>query len=267
MKPKKQIRLGTKALNEIMERELAGIIDRYIDDIMKQYKTLPKSQKINAIKGIKLKGIQNYKNILLKGVSELASETIEQVKKDFAKKTSIKLEMPVEFKKLPPEVRKKLKAQLDLTIDAQVSDIEKIISFQYTDSFDTTDSENVIKTDMIDAGEEYIKGKAIQGGASAMASKAVANARTAFFFQDEVLDEVEAFRFVNGDPQSPICQDLAGTVFSKNDPEMFRYTPPLHFGCKSFIEPIYQGDLKNRKIEKLRPSKKELEKYIQFYEF
>jgi NAD+--asparagine ADP-ribosyltransferase len=81
-----------------------------------------------------------------------------------------------------------------------------------------------------------------------------------------VKEEIDAFEFVNGDPVSEVCQDLAGTVFDKDDPDLFRYTPPLHWNCKSYIRPILKGNLGNKTIEKLKPSSKKIEETIQFTE-
>ena len=263
-KPNTDIRNATKALKEVMIRELAAISETLVDDLMKKYKTLKPAQRINATKKVKIKGAKKYKSTLLKALSALALDQLEKAKKGAPK--TLKLSLPTEFKKLPPDLQKKLKAQLDLTVDAQMASMEKDILFQYVDSHASTDSESLIRQDLDEAAEDFVTGSVVAGGASAISAKTVNEARTAFFFQKDTLDEIEAFRFVNGDPVSPICQDLAGKVFAKDDPDMFRYTPPLHFNCKSFIEPIYAGELKGREVGKLRPSKESLNKYVQFSE-
>jgi hypothetical protein len=76
------------------------------------------------------------------------------------------------------------------------------------------------------------------------------------------LDELESFTFMNGDPVSPICQDLEGTTCSIDDPNFARYSPPLHHNCKSYWSANLKGS--GRKIDPngLGPSKSSLNKYI-----
>lgn len=266
-KPNRDIREAEKALKDIMQVELSIIAEKLVKDLMRKYEAATPSQQVNAYKQVKATGIQNYKDNLLKAVSELALDSMEKAAKDVPK-TKKKLAIPVEFKKLPPELQRKIRAQLDLTVDDQINNLEKNIYFQYGDSYSSTDSSALIEEDLNDAAEDYIRGAAIRGGASAVASKVVNEARSAFFFQDDTLDEVQAFRFVNpmDDRTSPICADLHDTEFTADDPNFFRYTPPLHFGCRSYIEPVYNDEKLKKGITKLKPSKEKLEKYIQFSE-
>jgi SPP1 gp7 family putative phage head morphogenesis protein len=131
---------------------------------------------------------------------------------------------------------------------------------------DETDSLEQIQADLNDSAIGWLDGTALETGASLNASTIINSARNAFFFDDQVLEEVEAFEFVNGDPVTEICQDLNGTVFAKDDPAADRYMPPLHWNCKSYIVPILKGNLGNKEIEKLKPSNKRLDAMVQFDE-
>ena len=74
--------------------------------------------------------------------------------------------------------------------------------------------------------------------------------RTAAFFDDKVLEEIESFTFVNADPQAPICKDLAGRTFRKDDPGAKMNFPPLHHNCESYISANFSGAKKNPEIDK-----------------
>jgi hypothetical protein len=167
---------------------------------------------------------------------------------------------------LPPDLQKKLQKQSQLLVDTQLQDLQKNLFFQYTDSYDTTDDMGLLQHDLEQTAMEFIDGTSVSAGSDLLAAKVVNDARNAFFFDKDVLEQVDAFVFTNGDPVTPICQDLNGTVFAKDDPNMFRYTPPLHWNCKSYIEPIPAGQLGDREIEMLKPSTKSLEDSIQFSE-
>ena len=120
---------------------------------------------------------------------------------------------------------------------------------------------------MQENAEDFIDGPSVRAGAPLTAHQAIGEARSSFFLDDDVRKEIAAFEFVNNYPKdrTPICSELNGTIFSIDDPNMFKFTPPLHWNCRSVILPILAGDLKGRKIKKLK-IKKANEKYLQFSE-
>jgi len=76
-------------------------------------------------------------------------------------------------------------------------------------------------------------------------SGSVNGIRNDIFQEPDVLEDIESFVFVNPDPKSPICQHLAGRVFSKEDYAKSPYLPPLHHNCKSTIRAQTKGDPDN----------------------
>lgn len=276
----KTIREATITLEEIFQEELAKIGDKMIAEIMRRAKQLTPAQRLNAVKELKWPGESDYMRIVKEALAEIALDAIQGARKEVPKAKSVQLtetidaiqfaidakDLTVLLEKLPTEMRKKIRKQADLLVGTQLQDLEKTIQFQYSDSIDSSDDLDVIRNDVQIAALEYIQGSSIRGGAGKAAAQTINDSRNAFFFDKEVLDEIAAFEFVNGDPVTEICQDLAGTVFAKDDPNMFRYTPPLHWNCKSYIQPIVQGKLGNREIEALKPSTRRIEETIQFSE-
>lgn len=272
LRVKQDIGEATQALKAIMQENLSAISDAMIEQIMAAYRRLPASQRFAAINDIKPQGISVYKEALLNALAIIASKSLDKVRMEVPKKKKVRLasidEKSLrlgEYEKLPPDLRKRVDSMLKLLTGTQISDLEKVIFFQFNSSVDSTDSEELLQKDLTDAANEYVGGNAINGGASASAAQIINEARLAFFLDDKVSEGIEAFEFVNGDPVSPICQDLAGTVFAKDDPNLHRYWPPLHFNCKSYISAILQGNLGNREIEDLKATKT-AEKSIQFTE-
>lgn len=272
-KIKQDIKDATEAFKIIMQENLSEIASAMIEQVMSGYRNLPESQRFNAIKDVSAKGVNAYKEKMLEAMSVVAYDSIQKARKEVPKKKDVRLteidEDAIqlgEFDKLPADMQKRIKSMLNLLVGTQIGDLEKSVFFQYQSSVDSTDSEAQVKKDLEDSAAEFIGGNSINGGASAYASQVVNEARLAFFIDDEVSKEVEAFEFVNEDPVSPICNDLAGTVFSKDDPNLNRYWPPLHFNCNSWIRPILVGNLKGREVDELKPSNKKLEDYIQFSE-
>lgn len=272
-KVKQDIKDATYAFKVIMQENLAAISEAMIAQVMSGYRNLPESQRFNAIKDVSAKGVNAYKEAMLSAMAVVAYDSIQKARKEVPSKSNVRLaeidEDAIklgEFEKLPPDMQKRIKSMLNLLIGTQISDLEKSVFFQYSSSVDSTDSESQIKKDLDDAAADFVGGASINGGAGAYASQVINEARQAFFLDDEVSQEIEAFQFVNEDPVSPICIDLAGTIFSKDDPGLHRYWPPLHFNCKSWISPILVGNLKGRELTDLKPSSQKLENAIQFSE-
>ena len=270
-KVKTDIREATAAIKTIMQENLAAISSAMIDQIMANYRSLPPSKRLDATVGIVPSGINTYKDALKNALAVVAYDSLEKARKEVPKKKNVRLSFDDEslklgdYKKLPPDIRKRIDNMLKNLVGTQIADIEKIVFFQFSSSVDSTDSESILQKDLQDGADDYVDGANVNGGASAAASQIINEARQAFFLDDDVQSEIEAFQFVNGDPVSAICQELAGKIFAKDDPALDRFWPPLHFNCKSFISPILVGNLGNREINEINPSDRAL-KAIKFAE-
>ena len=282
-----------KAVLDVMQSNLSFMADTIINKVVAKDSGLRDSEKLDAIKGIKASGLNAYKKDLLDVLTVIAYETLRLTKKEIPgvkyelsendiysvqfveSKTVKKLKgRPVKGKrietmwsKLPAKTRKRLKTQQELLIKTQLADLEKALYFQYTTSTAQEKAINQVKKDMQDAGENFIDGPSIRSGAPLTAHQVVNDARNAFFTDPDVDEQIEAYEFVNPytKDKTPICTELTGRIFAKDDPNFFKYTPPLHWNCRSMIMPILKGDLKGRKIQKFTVSRKN-QKYIQFSE-
>lgn len=264
---KKQIKEGKDALLEIQRDQLADIAEAMIAQIISRLKRLTPSTKLEAVKDVATPGTNAYKSLLTTALVVISSEALQAARKEVPKARSVQLSDEWSIDDLPTKLRKKILSEVQLLVGTQISDLEKHLFFQFHSSVDSTDSLATIEDDLATAAEDYIRGPGIAAGAAVQAAKYVNTARQAFFYDEETLNEIEAFEFVNADPVSPICQDLAGTIFAKDDPNADRYQPPLHWNCKSWIRPILNGNLpKTKEIEALKPSKARLEDDIQFSE-
>lgn len=271
---RRQVSQASLALKAVMVERLGEIGQAVVDQIIARLSRLPESQRMKAIDAIELKGQQAYKESLLAALAVVAGDALKYVRLEVpnAKRAKLMEEADEEslqlgeFEKLPASIRNKVFKQYQLLAATQMGDLEKSILFQFNHSVDSTDSIDLIRKDLEDAAYEYTTGPRILAGASSMAAQVINETRNSFFDTDEAKEEIEAFQFVNGDPVSPICTDLDGRIFDKEDPDRFRYTPPLHFNCKSYIVPILNGNLKGREIGSLKPSTQKLEDSIQFSE-
>ena len=290
----KLLKDSEKAVLDVMQSNLSFIGDSIINGVVAKESGLSKTTKLDAVKGIKPSGLKEYKEDLLDILTIIAYETLRQTKKEVpkakyelseneiysiqfvesktVKKAAKSFKMPnkkieVMWKKLPSKIKKQIRTQQELLVKTQLADLEKAVYFQYTTSVAQQKKINQIKKDMFENAEDFIDGPSVRAGAPLTAHQVIGEARNSFFIDPEVSKEIEAFEFVNNYTQdrTPICTELNGTIFAKDDPNLFKFTPPLHWNCRSVIFPILTGDLRGRKINKLKVSKKN-EKYLQFSE-
>ena len=120
-------------------------------------------------------------------------------------------------------------------------DLEKAVFFQFDSSFGSTEDANVLRQDLQDNADKFTTGPATNTGSANTTALVVNETRNAFFFDDEVLKDIESFTFTNPNPKSAICKNLTGKTFSSDDPEAGRFFPPLHHNCKSYLVPNFSG--------------------------
>lgn len=283
-----------KSLKNVMRSNLAIIADNIIMQIMAKESGLGYAQKPEAIKGIKTSGINQYKRDLLDLLTVIAYEAIVIANKEVPKAkiqlseinyNQIQLSDNDEAKKLqkdkskrfktmfnalPPSVKRRIKLQQELLIKTQIADLEKAVFYKFENSIGVTDSAKQLKADLTEAAEDYILGNPVNAGSAVTAVRTINQSKADFFKKPEVDAEIWGKRFVNNFPinRTPICEELNGTIFRKDDPNLDRYTPPLHWNCRSGLEPILIGELTPEEEKKVKPVKidPELEKTIQFEE-
>lgn len=269
---KRQITQSALALRAVMIEHLSRIAQNMVDQIISRLERLPESQRMNAINDLAPVGIADYKSSMLAAMSVIAADALKQVRSEVPKAKNVKLAEGLEdrlllgeFESLPAAVRNKLFKQYQILTETQIGDLEKKLLFSFGHSVDSTDSMALIRSDLEDTAFEFTSGNRITAGSTSIAAQTVNDTRNEFFDDPEVQDQIDAFEFMNDDPVSEICNDLAGSIFEVDDPDRFRYTPPLHFNCKSWIRPILKGNNK-KEITGLRPSSQEVEDTIQFSE-
>jgi SPP1 gp7 family putative phage head morphogenesis protein len=245
--------------------------DDLINRIISKLEKSPKSQWQELARKEKIVPSREYKKELMLFMTTLAlrAEKVAAKEVGSTKLTELKIknltldEVEENLKKMFPRVRDLIKNQSELLVSTQASDLEKSLLFMLNGTVGSTNDPELIRKDLTSSRDDYLASASIVAAPANSVAQVVSQTRDEFFAQDEIFEQIEAYQFVNNDPVSPICQDLNGTIFDKNDPESERFKPPLHHNCKSFVVPIFK--LKpGQEIDKtgLKPSNPELEKYI-----
>lgn len=251
-----------KDVKTLMQDQLAIILSDLQMQIRREYKSAAPSQRV--LVGLKISPkTSDYEKILRERLAEVANDALMNAQKQTPKAKSVKLSERIQlaaprggyFDALPPAVKRLVQAQAALISETQGADLTKIVAFQYSSSQASTDSIDQIIADIAAAAEPVIEGSTAKGlSIDAAAGNAVSTvfnqAQLEWFFEPEVLDTIESFTFYNEDPVSPICQELDGTTWAVDDPDLDRYSPPLHHNCKSRLVPNEKGADNNPEIDR-----------------
>ena len=240
---------GSESVEEAMQEGLQNISSKLIHDIIREYKKLPENNKVKALNNVKLGGKNQFKKDLKNTYINIAVMAKDQVLSEVG---VIELTDPlnvnkpydkVDYSKLPKHVRDQLALQVALTVDAQAADLQKSVYFAFNGNVDKTLDYKVIEQELTKASDKYIEGVATQAGAVTTASTIVNKTRKDVFFDDDVIDKIDSFTFVNPSPVSAICQELTGRTFKSDDADSWKFRPPLHHRCKSYLK----ANLKSKK--------------------
>ena len=259
----KQWKANKADLKDTMIEQLTLIRDDLKNQIARQFKSAtPAARKAIAMNIQPRTG--NYKKVLQESLAQIATQALANAKKQTPKAAksvqlseyNLKLDDPTGgyFDALPDNIKRIVKNAAGLIADTQSNDLDKVVSFQYASSEASSDDLDSILNDIDNASDPTLegsteKGMSIDAAAGNAVSQTVNQAANEWFFEPEVLDTLESFTFTNDDPQSAICQELVGTTWAVGDPDLDRYSPPLHHNCKSRLEPNEKGGDDNPDIQ------------------
>jgi hypothetical protein len=228
----------------VMQKNLRIMADSLKSQIAKNWKALGDSTKVNAIKGVSSRGLNDYKNELKAVLATVATQAIEDARKEVP--TAAKKVKFAEYDRLNAVIKRLILIQMNLTVETQAADLEKAVFFQfYSSALSQTDLDAVLN-DIETRVAPVIEGTAVgapnvNAAAGNTVSQITQGTRNEFFFEPEVLAEIESFTFFNEDPISEICQNLNGQTFLPTDKDAEQYYPPLHPNCKSRLIPNGKG--------------------------
>jgi hypothetical protein len=245
-----------------MQAGLYNILENYKKQVKTKWNGASPAARVKIGLQLEPKGVTEYRNILREVLASVANDALIAARKQTPKAKNVKLSETIQlaapkggyFEALPNNIKNIVKSQADLISMTQANDIGKVVAFQFTSSSAAEDVDQIIK-DIDDAVLPTIEGSTGKGlSLDAAAGNAVASvfnqAQLEWFFEPEVLQTLESFTFYNEDPISEICQELDGTTWASNDPDLDKYSPPLHHNCKSRLVPNEKGADNNPEIQR-----------------
>lgn len=142
-----------------------------------------------------------------------------------------------------------IRSRVETLTTTQVNDLKRKVDLQYQNSVNSTDSERTLFNDLEGARLDFNSSPVINTGPDILASQ---NINESILKETEGEPEVESYTFVAVDDESTsdICSELDGRTFGKDDPDLFRYHPPLHHNCRSYIAVNLKSFTSNPEISK-----------------
>jgi SPP1 gp7 family putative phage head morphogenesis protein len=246
----KQIKRASKDIIKVYEDELQPIVNDLIGQVIKNFESATTDlQKIGAARGIQARNVSKYRKALYGFLKNVSDESVDDVMSLFKKQSKL-TELAEKGSKGKKKVERFIIAQTDAVVETQINDVKNAIAMQFTSSVNE-DSAKRIQQDLEDRTAK--KMTAIKNGAATVVSSAVNKSREFLFFDDELIEEVESYTFMNDDPKTDICIALNGKVFATNDADSIRYAPPIHINCMSYLSPNFRGVKGNPDITGLTP--------------
>ncbi len=235
------IRNRSKNIHTFMQTQLEGRTKLYLEKVAKQFKAetnVAKRRKILSDSEIPAK--RDYKQKLRLEMAMLADEATRNVLKEL-KMEGIKFdEFNDILKTLPLALRDKLRSNIDQIVLDQDAELKKRMFFIASQKLDTTDSVESLIADMDKAAKSYTDTGVLSTVATNATSGTVNSARNAVYQTPEVFEEIESFVIVNPSPDAPICKELAGRVFTKEE-YLTQDLPPYHHNCETTVRAQLTG--------------------------
>lgn len=244
-------------IKQAMRDNLLAIYDGFKDDIRAAYKSATPANKTASVLKLKAMGQSGYKSALQDILGTKAKAALANARAQVPKAKNVQLAESDDYDALPPAIRKIIDAQAQILSDTQVQDLEKAVYFQFASSAGTEEDIDRIINDIdekilptLEDTEGQTMGINLDAAAGDVLAQVERQTEHGFFFDDEVLGEIESFTLVNEDPVSEICTELEGTTLAADDPDLDTYWTPLHHNCKSRWRPNLVGDDSNPEVDR-----------------
>lgn len=139
------------------------------------------------------------------------------------------------------QAKEDLEARAETLISVQLNDLKKKLDLQYQSSSPTASSISQVTSDLKEARDKYTQGNDLVIGADIITSQVMNDTRLQLTLD---IPEVEGYVYdaVIDSQTCPACIELDQYYFSKDDPNLGTYTPPLHPNSRATWKVIYKGD-------------------------
>lgn len=238
-----------------METMMRKSLNERSDEFISRIVTILQREKGNARRtkalSQEMKGKTKYSDEILSFLASVGDEARVDVLKEVGK-SGLNLadkETKDKLSSLPKKSKERIKSEVGLIVNEQDAQLQKAVLFTLNAQIDTTDSVDQLEKEMKTQRDRYVEGASLRVGAVNFVSSVTNGVRNDVFQTKEVFDDIESFVYFNTNPQSPICKNLNGRVFSKEEYKTSRFLPPNHHNCKSIVVAQTVGEKRNKPVD------------------
>lgn len=171
---------------------------------------------------------------------------------------------------LTPAQKKAVQAKVEVFSETQKNDVIKSVDLQYQNSLLYAEDDE-LEQDMLDAADKIIGGPMTTAGPDVQASGVVNDGlmEAADKYAEETGDQIVSYTYIakDDDRTTDLCRELDGMTLSATDPNVFKYSPPLHFNCRSYMQVNTSRTKNNPQITKIPKLTKVAQQQMQFSEY
>jgi len=241
-------------LTDFMQANLTLMKDKLLADLEKILERGELAQR--GLNSLELPLVNKYKEGLGKKIGYFNSSGFKQAKKDASGHTTkLKLsEIPdVNPKNLPDPLKVYAKNMSSNTVDSQTTTMKVRAVFVAQNKMD----KGFTVKQSISAANEQLDKFINSGNIGTTASFLINDGSNMGFmeFGKENPDIIQAYQYVAVDDSktTDICRWLNGHIYSVGSIQLSQVRPPLHFGCRSFMDAIYADEPKVTPDNELPP--------------
>ncbi len=230
---KQDFDLLTTEYMDMYFKNTTNIKTKFLADLNKALKTSNPRKALNEI-------TPGFKNQFAVDLKIFLTETVlvgrKEANKELKKARTLAL-----GDDLTPDVRKWIRATANLTADTISDEIVKTGVFT---ALVDVDSKQSLEKTLFDSGEAIDKhiDNPNNSGANVIISKGINKGRDEGFLKSK--NKIEGWQYVAtlDGRTTDICTWLATRRVKANDPDAETYSPPNHYGCRSYKIPIFTSD-------------------------
>jgi hypothetical protein len=232
----------SKSLLKYMKAILYLMQEKLISDIRRVMNT--GNYSISGLREIKISNESKYKSALKKKMAGLVGLAWSNAKRK-AKLNKVKLSEEMNVSDLEDKTLMSFVTnQVEIIVDGQTNGLKESAIFTANSSGLKGYTVDQAVANAERQSDHFIEGNKIIVGAEMAVINSFSFGETQFYKTIE--DQLWGYVFKNDSPVTQICQSLVGKTYQKNSIELTQITPPLHPNCKSYLEPIYKKENKQK---------------------
>jgi hypothetical protein len=229
-------------LTSLMSEKLAANIEPYITKVLNAHAKGKDIHKVDFTASGYIKAAQEFNLSIAREHAELALGGSGLTLKDLRKGLKLSSKRPID---------KEIKENIADVINQQLANIAEATAYIIKRNPDT----NTATLKAMIAGDETLQRKITEKGVALAASNSISllvkTVRNDVFVDPVIEPQIDSYIFSNPAPDSAVCKNFNGRVFSVKQYKTSEFLPPLHHNCKSVAIPQWKKQANKKPLSPL----------------